>query len=216
MWELFTHPSNIFFSVSLCLMLLLGMVELLMLIVGLSSQGFLDQFIPDQLFEAQHPDLNLNTEQGFFIQLLDWLYIGRIPVLVWLVIFLTTYALSGLIFQSIYHELTQSYVPAWLIAPAIFILCMPIVRLISAVLAKILPKDETTAIYGDELIGLHAEIILGEARPEYPAQAKVKDQHGLTHYILVEPESDLIFTPGQQVVLTQKTSRGFTAIPQLN
>lgn len=216
MWELFTHSSNIFFSVSLCLMLLLGMIELLMLIAGASSQGFLDQFIPDQLFEAQHPDLSLDTEHSYFIQLLDWLYIGRIPVLVWLVIFLTTYGLSGLIFQKIYFELTHTYLAAWIVAPAILILCMPIVRCVSALIAKILPQDETTAIYSDELIGLHAEIILGEAKQHYPAQAKVKDQHGLTHYILVEPESDLIFLPGQQVVLTQKTSRGFTAIPQLD
>ena len=27
MWEIFVHPSNIFFSVSLCLMLLLGLVS---------------------------------------------------------------------------------------------------------------------------------------------------------------------------------------------
>ena len=57
MWEIFVHPSNIFFSVSLCLMLLLGLVEALLLIAGATTQGFLDQFIPDQLFEAQHPDL---------------------------------------------------------------------------------------------------------------------------------------------------------------
>lgn len=214
MWELFIHPSNLFFSVSLCLMLLLGIVEALLLIAGATSQGFLDQFIPNQLFEAQHPDVNLDTDQSFFIQLLDWLYIGRIPVLVWLIIFLTTFGLFGLISQGFFYHFTESYFPLWIIVPASLILCMPIVRIVSAVIAKILPQDETTAIHSDELIGLTAEIVLGEAKLNYPAQAKVKDQHGLTHYILVEPETDLVFTQGQSVILTQKTKIGFQAIPQ--
>ena len=214
MWELFVHPSNLFFSVSICLMVLLGIVEVLLLVAGATTQGFLDQFVPDQLFEAQHPDIGLETGQGFFIQLLDWLYIGRIPVLVWLIIFLTTFGLFGLITQSIIFSMTESYFPIWIITPACLILCMPIVRLVSALIAKVLPKDETTAIQTDELIGLVAEIILGEAKLNYPAQAKVKDQHGLTHYIMVEPETDIIFTQGQNVILTQRTIIGFQAIPQ--
>lgn len=213
MWEIFIHPSNIFFSVSLCLMLFLGLVEALLLIAGATTQGFLDQFIPDQLFEAQHPDLNLDSNPNIFIQLLDWLYIGRIPVLVWLIIFLTTFGLFGLVTQGLFFQWTASYFPLWIIAPASLILCMPIVRTVSAIIAKVLPQDETTAIHSEELIGLSAEIILGEARLNYPAQAKVKDQHGLTHYIMVEPETDLIFTQGQTVLLTQKTKIGFQAIP---
>lgn len=213
MWEIFVHPSNIFFSVSLCLMLLLGLVEALLLIAGATTQGFLDQFIPDQLFEAQHPDLNLESNPSIFVQLLDWLYIGRIPVLVWLIIFLTTFGLFGLITQGLFFKFTESYFPLWIIAPASLILCMPIVRIVSATIAKVLPQDETTAIHSEELIGLNAEIILGEARLNYPAQAKVKDQHGLTHYIMVEPETDLVFTQGQTVLLTQKTKIGFQATP---
>ncbi|NHB57714.1 YqiJ family protein [Acinetobacter sp. 194] len=213
MWELFTDPSNLIFSISLCLMFLLGLLECLMLLVGSTTQGFLDQFVPDSLFEADHPDVELNPDQSFVVQLLDWLYIGRIPVLVWLIIFLTVYALFGFICQAIFHHFTQSYLTLWITAPATLFLCMPLVRLCSAVIAKILPKDETTAIYSDELIGLTAEIILGEAKLNYPAQAKVKDHFGQIHYILVEPESNLIFQPGQFVVLTQRTNNGFQAIP---
>ena len=150
MWEIFVHPSNIFFSVSLCLMLLLGLVEALLLIAGATTQGFLDQFIPDQLFEAQHPDLNLESNPSIFVQILDWLYIGRIPVLVWLIIFLTTFGLFGLITQGLFFHFTETYFPLWIIAPASLILCMPIVRIVSATIAKVLPQDETTAIHSEE------------------------------------------------------------------
>ena len=212
MWELFTHSSNLIFSVSLCLMLLLGILECLLLIIGSTSQGFLDQFIPDQLLESHHPDVELNTESSVFVQFLDWLYLGRIPVLVWLIIFLTVYALFGFIVQAIFHHFTQSYFPIWIIAPASLFLCMPIVRTCASIIAKILPQDETTAIHSDELIGRKAQIILGQAKLNYPAQAKVVDQFGQTHYILVEPEIDVIFQQGQEVLLTQRTKIGFQAI----
>lgn len=212
MWELFTQPANLFFSVSLVLMLLLGLFEGLLLIIGASSQGFLDQFIPDSMFDANHPDFNIEADQSLWIQLLDWLYLGRIPVLIWFIIFLTTYSLFGFFLQAIFYFFTENYFALWLIAPACLILCMPIVRMASAIIAKILPKDETTAIHSDQLIGLTAEIIMGEAKINYPAQAKVKDQFGLTHYVMVEPDTDIIFKQGQSVILTQKTKIGFQAI----
>jgi hypothetical protein len=79
-------------------------------------------------------------------------------------------------------------------------------------ISKIIPKDETTAIHSDELIGRTAQIILGQAKQNSPAQAKVKDQFGQTHYVLVEPELDIIFYQGQDVILTQRTKIGFQAI----
>ena len=211
MWELFTHPSNLFFSVSLCVMLLLGILEGILLLVGSSSQGFLDQFIPDELVATEHPDVNVDGSNLFF-QFLDWLYLGRVPVLVWLVVFLTVYALTGYIVQGGFAHFNHHYLALWLVTPLCLIICMPIVRVTAATVAKVIPKDETTAIHSDELIGRTALIILGEARLNYPAQAKVIDQFGQTHYILVEPELDIVFEQGQEVVLTQKTKVGFQAI----
>ena len=92
---------------------------------------------------------------------------------------------------------------------------MPLVRFSAQLIAKILPQDETMAIYSEELIGRTAVIVLGEAKQNYPAQAKVSDQYGKTHYILVEPEQNETFTQGQSVVLTQKTKIGFQANPNL-
>ncbi len=76
---------------------------------------------------------------------------------------------------------------------------------------KFSPQDESSAIFSEELIGRTATIVLGTAKPNSPAQAKVKDQHGYIHYVMVEPEDDDIFRQGQVVVLTQKTNIGFQA-----
>lgn len=211
MWELFLNPSNLAFSISLILMLFIGLVEILLLVSGLSSQGFLEQFLPSQFIEPT-PDISVEGQPNLFIQLLDWLYLGRIPVLVWLIIFLTIYALLGFILQSISLSIFNTYWAIWIISPAVLFLSMPLVRGVSAFVARIIPKDETTAIHSDDFIGLTAEIILGEARSNYPAQAKLKDRFGQTHYILVEPESEIIFKTGEKVILTQRTVKGFQAI----
>ncbi|MGE8683446.1 MAG: YqiJ family protein [Acinetobacter sp.] len=210
MWELFTHPSNIVFSISLCLMFLFGIFEILLTLLGGGSQGFLDQFLPEDV--GHNAELGVDADSGVVTKLLDWLYLGRIPLFVWLIIFLCTYSLVGFTIQAIANQMINLMFSVWIIAPACVFLSMPFVRLSAMLIARILPQDETTAIYSEELIGRTATIILGEARQQYPAQAKVQDQHGLTHYILVEPEQDETFSQGQSVVLTQKTTVGFQAI----
>lgn len=115
-------------------------------------------------------------------------------------------------YSRCFFNFTEHYLSAWIIAPACLFLCMPLVRVAAKLISKIIPKDETTAIHSDDLIGRTAKIILGEAKPNSPAQAKVKDQFGQMHYVLVEPELDVVFTQGQDVILTQRTKIGFQAI----
>ena len=212
MCELFTHPSNLIFSVSICLMLLFGILELILLLLGGGSQSFLEQFLPNDFISAQHAETGIDANPSLFALVLDWLYLGRVPLFVWLIIFLTIYGLTGFIIQSIFYYFTASFFSAWIIAPVCLFLGMPFVRYSTMVIAKILPQDETTAIYSEELIGRTAVIILGEAKINSPAQAKVKDQFGQMHYVLVEPEQNEILQQGQSVVLTQKTKIGFQAI----
>ena len=218
MWELFLHPDNLIFSISLCMMLMIGVVEILLLLVGMSGQGFLEQFTPDQLLESHDPhwETDPNVNSNLWIQLLEWLYLGRVPLLVWLIIFLTVFSLSGFFLQSLWLWFSSSYLSPWIIAPLTLILCMPLVRFGASFISKIIPKDETTAIHSNDLLGLSAQIILGEARPQYPAQAKVKDHFGQTHYVLVEPEAETVFSPGQSVILSQKTAQGFKAVLSLD
>ena len=59
-----------------------------------------------------------------------------------------------------------------------------------------------------------AVVIGGVARRDVPALAKLRDVHGQTHYVLVEPdEPDQAFEQGTEVILTdQKSGIRFTAI----
>lgn len=207
MWEFITHPSNLMFGLAFCLMFLFAILELILLLLSGGSQGLIDQLSPYPIL-ATEP---VKTTQGVFAQGVDWLYLGRIPLFVWLIIFLSTYALTGFILQSIFHYFTTDFFNGWVIALACLFLNIPFVRCSSMLIATILPKAETMAMYSEVLIGRTAVIILGEAKINSPAQAKVQDQFGQTHYVLVEPETDEAFIQGQTVVLTQKTNIGFQA-----
>jgi membrane protein implicated in regulation of membrane protease activity len=211
MWELFVHSYNLIFSLALCIMLLIGLLEIVLLVIGGGSQGFLEQFLPEGLEHGQ-VEVSLDKPQSLTVYTFDWLGIGRLPLLIWLVVFLTTFALFGYIIQGILYSSIGYMITPWLIAPISLMFSAPILHWSSRALVRLMPRDETTAIYSDELIGRTATIILGTAKRNSPAQARVKDQHGQTHYVMVEPETDESYIQGQDVVLTQKTNVGFQAI----
>ncbi|OUY05971.1 YqiJ family protein [Acinetobacter populi] len=212
MWEFITQPANLWFSVALTIMLMLGILEIINLFVG-GISDWLDQLLPESLADHAIPDIHLDaTSTGAFVQFLTWLYIGRVPVLMWLVVFLASYGVAGLILQHIWLVIFNQYLVAWLAGIVVFFLVLPIVRYVSMGLYRILPKDFTTAIYSDELIGSVAQIVIGEARQGYPAQAKLKDQFGQTHYIMVEPDQDQVLKQGHEILLVSKHNTIFKAI----
>lgn len=76
-----------------------------------------------------------------------------------------------------------------------------------------MPKDETEAVSTDSFVGRIALITLGKAEKGNPAQARLKDRFGKSHYIMVEPETeDVVFEQGEQVLLITKSSAVFLAI----
>lgn len=208
MLELFTHPSNIVFSISLSLMLMFAALEFVFLFLGGGSQNLLDHFLSEN---SQQSDVSVDTETGFIAKIFDWLYLGRLPLFIWIIIFLSCYGFLGLFLQGLFEHFNGQPLNIWIISPICIFLCMPFVHYAAMLIYKILPKNESISFFSDELLGRNATIVLGTAKPNLPAQAKVKDQNGYIHYVMVEPEDDDTFNQGQVVVLTQKTKSGFQA-----
>lgn len=213
MWQLFIQPENLWFAVALSIMLMLGILEVINLLVG-GISDWLDQLLPESLLDSSS-DLHLDAS-GAFVSFLAWLYVGRVPVLMWLVVFLAVYGITGLVLQSLWFSFSGEYLSAWLAGLIVLMLALPLVRMSSQLLYKVLPKDETTAIHSDTLVGLAAEIVLGEARQGYPAQAKLQDQFGQVHYVMVEPDQNEILAQGSKVLLVSKQGTTFKAIVQDN
>lgn len=144
---------------------------------------------------------------------LGWLGLGRLPAMIWLVVFLTSFGLTGLVLQRLVRDLAGGLLPAAAAAPVALFLCLPVLRVSGGLLARILPRDETSAVPAESFVGQLAVVTLGTARHGQPAEAKLKDIHGQTHYVLVEPESESEeLETGSQVLLVRRAGAVFSGV----
>ena len=105
------------------------------------------------------------------------------------------------------------FLPGALAAVPAICLAVPVVRGMGGVLAKIMPKDETEVVSESTFIGRVAVITLGEAAPGKPAEAKLTDQYGQVHYVMVEPDQGgESFAQGTEVLIVRQKGAVFNAI----
>lgn len=68
-----------------------------------------------------------------------------------------------------------------------------------------IPKDESSAVTFDVLLGRVAVMVGGEARKGNPAQGKVTTDAGQTLYLMIEPDdSASVFVGGDKVLLVRQ------------
>lgn len=209
-----TADANTPFAVALGVMLVLSAIEIFGLVIGVGFSSLIDSVLPDFDFEL---DLDLDVDTAFdpeadidvpsmgpMAHILGWLCLGKVPTLILLLIFLTAFGLSGLLVQSLAASVLSFYLPTSLaLLPALLIGIIS-TRVFGKALAKIMPKEETDAISSDTFVGRIATVIRGEATVGTPAEAKLEDEHGLTHYLLVEPDvDDETFVQDDEVLIVQ-------------
>lgn len=188
--------DNVPFVAALVLMLLIGAAEAAGLGGGLA------------LSEGLETDVNVETAS-----LLSWINVGRLPLLMLIVVFLFAFGITGLIGQRIVAAVLSQPAPWFLAAPAAFMAALPVTRVFGRGVSRIMPRDETTAVSRDSLVGRVAVIVTGEARTISPAQARVRDQHGQVHYVMVEPDNAAdVFAEGADVLLVRHAGAKYFAI----
>lgn len=182
------------FTVATFLLLLIAIVEGIAMLLGSSVSESLQHLLPDP-----------GEASGPFDKLLGWLSFGRVPALVLMVLFLASFALSGFALNLIARQLFGFWVPTLIAVIVAFFVTLPVVRLVGSGVARLIPQDQTYAVSFDTLVGRVATIVIGTARPGYPAQAKVSNEHGQTLYVMVEPEAEgMTFQSGERVLLTKQ------------
>ncbi len=216
--------QNLPFAVALALMLLIAVLEGVTTLLGMGLSGFLDSLIPEMDVDLDvdvdmDVDMDVDVHSAEFhpgtslSKVLSWLRIGQVPALVLLVIFLTAFGLLGLATQSIAKDMLGGMLPMLPASAIAFILALPMVRIFGGILAKVMPKDETEAVSEQSFIGLIATITIGTAKTGSPAQGKLNDRHGQTHYVMIEPDDrNEVFEQGVEVLLVQKHGATFKAI----
>ncbi|WP_294302268.1 YqiJ family protein [uncultured Sphingomonas sp.] len=182
--------QNVLFSAAIVLMLLIGIVQA----IGFApvDHGF---------------DADLDSD------LLSWLGVGRVPLLVFLVLYLACFGLAGLIGQQLSHDWLGALQPLWIAAPAAAVVALPATALAVRAVGAVIPQDHTTAIPVDYLIGRVATIQVGRATPGSPARARAVDHFGQAHHLMVEPDNPgQTFEEGEAVLLVRREGETFRAI----
>lgn len=179
------RPGNLPFSIALGVVLALLLVELALLLLG-----------------GAFPDVDLDPDTD--LDLLAFFHLGKLPLIAILALFLTPFGLVGL---AVAPSIGTAFgvVLGGLAGAAT-------VRLGGAFLARILPREETTAMSRDAFVGHVATVVLGEGRRGHPTQAKFQDRHGQTHYVMVEPVDDRPLLPDETIVLVRRRGAVYDAV----
>jgi hypothetical protein len=164
------------------------------------------------------PDLDADTDGGLGTGdigdgLLSFLGIGRLPLMIWLALYVMLFTLIGYGAQQFIQSLTGGLLPAIIAGPSAALAALPVTAILARPLAKIMPKDETTAVSLDSLVGRFAWVEIGTARRGSAARAKAMDIHGHAHFIMVEPDNDdQAFVAGEKLLLVRRQGDVFRAI----
>ncbi|CAN5535356.1 YqiJ family protein [soil metagenome] len=149
---------------------------------------------------------------------LDWLGLGgELPILIWLTSLLGCFTLTGVAIQQGATAFIGGPFPWGFASGGALVVGGLLNTLAARGLARIMPGFETTVISTDDLLRLRGTILEGTARRGAPARAKVVDEHGQAHFIMVEPHDEVdAITAGETALIVRREGKLFFALPERN
>lgn len=215
MLEVIGQPGCEPFVVAILLMLALLMIEVLSAALGLGVSEAVEHLLPDALVD---PAVEADVAPNNLGRALGWLHIGKVPLLMILVCFLTSFGLVGWVGQSLMYGISGYLLPAGLASPLAFLASLPPTRWAAGILVRLMPKDETSAVSLAGFVGATARVSLGDATIDRPAGAVLSDRHGQRHNIRVIPDvpGDTLSQDEHVLLVAQVKGALFRAIPVPN
>src|SRR4029079_12171242 len=187
------------FAVAATIMLALGGIELLTTLVGFS------------LSQVVGKDIEADGDSGLG-GLFLWINAGRLPLLVLIILALGVFAIAGFFLQGLAHGVGLS-LPDSIAAIAAAGFSLPVIRLTSRGIARIIPRDETYAVNEADFIGHVAEVSVGPLDQGLPGRVRLKDVFGNWHSLVARASPESTPLPvGASVLLVDRDARSFIAI----
>lgn len=176
--------------------------------IGLLEMAALLVFGP--VFSHFHIDLP-DVDGSFLSGLMSWLHLGKVPLMVLALLFLSGFGLAGAALQLTLHSLGMNLADAaGASVPAVGV-GVAMVRRVGGIFAKAL-SDDHSVLSIDDFVGGTARIVTGTARFSLPAEACFTDKFGRQHYVMVAPTDEVdSFEQGTEVILGQRNAIGFDA-----
>ncbi|WP_322889705.1 MULTISPECIES: OB-fold-containig protein [unclassified Yoonia] len=113
--------------------------------------------------------------------------IGKVPFLIWLAALLAGFGLSGYVLQSVTSSIIGAPLPALVAVLPAGVIGVWFARAYGGLLARLIPKTETS-VRSDAMLNRRQGIVSqGTARRNTPAEVRVLDGYGNFHFIRAEP-----------------------------
>lgn len=194
--ELFLAPQSLPFAIAAVMLIALTVIEMACLLIGFSLGEVIDKAWPDDM-----------------AGLLSWLNVGGVPVLILLMITLGVFAMTGFVLQVIASTIWAP-LPALIAVPPALAGSVPIVRIASRWIARVVPRDESYAVDLVDLVGRTAEVTVGPLDQALPGRVRLKDRYGNWHVLCARAAADEApIAIGATVLLVDRNSDIFIAIP---
>jgi hypothetical protein len=189
------------FAVAAAIMAVLGGIEVLTTLVGFSISELLGK---DVAVEAD----SHNGLGG----LLLWINAGRLPLLILIILAFGVFSIEGFLLQGIAHTLGTA-IPVSIAALAAVAGSIPVIRITSRGIARIIPRDETYAVSDADFVGKVAMVSVGPLDQGLPGRVRLKDVFGNWHIVSARASRDSpALAVGTMVLLVDRDARSFIAI----
>ena len=197
------EPHNTIFTIAFVVMLCFAVLEILSLLLGLGISEWLHDLLPhggDSSAEVgmdAHVDVDGSADShvdsgadhdgniGMMHSLLNWLEIGKLPLLVTMNIFFAAFSITGFLLQGVTVLVTEGRaLPPWLAGSIAFAVALPALKAGNKLFSKIWPQDESSAVNQEEFIGCHGVVATGLATSVRAAEVKFVGPRGDVHYFM--------------------------------
>jgi membrane protein implicated in regulation of membrane protease activity len=207
MLEFLSATGNLPFVIALAILAGLAAIEAVGLLVGFAFSHVLDSALGIDL------DLDLDMDFDAGCHPLALLGFGKVPTFIVITLLVGIFGLAGILVQAITLNLTGALLNVWIAVGLALILSLPLVSVSSRLFGRFLIREETQAVSEDSFVGRVATITLGTSRVNHAAQAKLEDEHGQTHYVMVEPlEADHEFAAGAEVLVVSRKGSAYQVV----
>lgn len=196
-----TYP----FAIAALILVGLVAVELVAMLVGMSVSSLVDHGLPGHAVEA-------HAEHGLLGAWMSWLNAGGVPLLVLIMIWLACFAIAGFAIQGV-AQAVFTMLPTLVASLGALALAAPATRTLSRWTARIIPREETSAVSQAEFIGLTGTVVLGPLDQGKPGRVRVRDRHGNIHVLQTKGAGDHVIAQGGTVLIVDRANGVFEAIP---
>lgn len=188
----------------------LVVIETASLIAGYSLSHFIEQSLEPDVFDGYHAEVG---EAGFTGSLLGWVNAGRVPLLIFIITWLASFAAAGFVVQTVAMSILAP-LPLLVAGLIAFCLAAPATRFTTRLVSFIVPREETYAVSNDDLVGRVAQVTLGPLDQGPAGRVKVQDSHGNWHFLMAKAAEGQDPIPvGAQVLLVDRRDATFMVIP---